>query len=485
MLVGLLVRRGNDLSSQTPSCIDHVGCAVPRSIASGTISDARNVTSFSAPNVKAPNHIASIEKRTVRRVMVRIIPFICVLYIVAFLDRINITFAALKMNAELGATSQQYGLLVGIFFLGYFVFEIPSNLLLHRVGARIWIARILVSWGLIAALTGLAQNVGHLYGLRFALGLAEAGFAPGMMLYLTYWFPRRSRAQAVGVYLLGMPVATIIGAPLSGLILDHVSWFGLSSWRWLLILEGVPAIVLGFATYFLLPNRPEGASFLAPEERTWLVTRLAEEADDARRHGTGSPLAALANAQVWTLTTIYFGILTGLYAFTFWAPLLVKSLVHGSANTAVGFLVMVPSVVGALAMVLLSRHSDQRNERRYHVAIPVAIAGIALVSLGVGSDSLTFTLMLLCVTAVGVYGFFGPFWAIPGAFLGGYGAAAGLALINAIGNLAGFVAPYTIGALAQHAGSPYPGLAVAGLAMLVAAGLVTQLPTHFGQPAPA
>ena len=444
-----------------------------------------NVTSLDVAHLEASGLVDSLERRTIRRVMIRIIPFIFVLYIVAFLDRINITFAALSMNAELRVTSEQYGLLVGIFFLGYFALEIPSNLLLHRVGARIWIARILVSWGLLASLTGLAQNVGHLYCLRFALGLAEAGFAPGMLLYLTYWFPRRSRAQAVGVYLLGMPVATIIGAPLSGLILDHISWLGLSSWRWLLILEGVPAIVLGFATYFLLPNRPESAPFLAPEERAWLVGRLAEEADDARRCGTGSALAALATARVWTLTAIYFGILTGLYAFSFWAPLLVKSLAGGSANTTVGLLVMIPSAVGALSMVLLSRHSDRRNERRYHVAIPVAIAGIALASLGVGSDSLAFTLMLLCVIAVGIYGFFGPFWAIPGAFLSGYGAAAGLALINASGNLAGFVGPYTIGSLTQHAGSPYPGLAVAGLAMVVAAVLVTQLPMRVAESAAA
>ena len=203
--------------------------------------------------------VGAIAEKTVRKVMLRIIPFIFLLYIVAFLDRINISFASLTMNRELAIESEQYGLLVGIFFIGYFLFEIPSNVFLHRIGARIWIARILVTWGIVAVLTGFASGAHQLYGLRFSLGVAEAGFAPGILLYLIYWFPQKDRARAVGFYLSGMPIATILGAPMSGLILDHVHWAGLSSWRWLLILEGAPAVVFGAVTYFLLPDRPEHA----------------------------------------------------------------------------------------------------------------------------------------------------------------------------------------------------------------------------------
>jgi ACS family tartrate transporter-like MFS transporter len=201
----------------------------------------------------------TIETRTIQKVQIRIIPFIFVLYIVAFLDRVNITFAALKMNKELAITSQQYGLLAGIFFIGYFLFEIPSNLLLHKVGARLWIARILATWGIVAVLGGFVHSVHQMYVVRFLLGLAEAGFAPGMLLYLTYWFRQREQARAVGLYLSGMPIAGILGSPVSGLILDRVHWLGLSSWRWLLILEGIPAVACGLLTYFLLPNRPDEA----------------------------------------------------------------------------------------------------------------------------------------------------------------------------------------------------------------------------------
>ena len=424
---------------------------------------------------------AVVETKTVRKVTLRIIPFIFVLYVVAFLDRINITFASLTMNGELTIGSGQYGLLVGLFFIGYFVFEIPSNLLLHKIGARVWIARILITWGICAALTGLAQNVTQLYALRFALGVAEAGFAPGMLLYLTYWFPRKERARAVGLYLSGMPIATILGAPMSGVILDHVHWFGVSSWRWLLILEGAPAVALGALTYFLLPSRPREATFLTPEEQNWLCATLADEERAAQAQTDQSPLRILANRRVWGLVLVYFGILTGLYALTFWAPQLIKTVSSGLSNSTIGLVVMIPSVVGFAAMVLISRHSDRVLERRYHVAVPAIFAGVSLLLLG-ATHSLLPTVALLCVAAIGGYGFFGPFWALPGDFLAGYGAAAGLALINACGNLAGFVGPYTIGAIAQRTGNPYGGLALAGVAMLVAAGVVLRLSTT---PAPA
>lgn len=416
-----------------------------------------------------------IETQTIRKVQIRIIPFIFVLYIVAFLDRINITFAALTMNKELAISSQLYGMLTGIFFIGYFLFEIPSNLLLHKVGARVWIARILVSWGIVAVLGGFVHGVHQLYGVRFLLGLAEAGFAPGMLLYLTYWFRQREQAQAVGLYLSGMPIASILGSPVSGLILDRVHWLGLSSWRWLLILEGIPAVVCGLLTYLLLPSRPEEAKFLTIDEKEWLQTELAREEQQKMEQRQFSTLQALANGRVWQLVAIYFGMLTGLYSLNFWAPQLVKALSSGSSNILIGFLVMIPSLVGLAAMILISRSSDRTLERRYHVAIPAITGGMALVLLG-SAHSTSLAVALLSFVAIGVYGFFGPFWALPCGFLTGFSAAAGLALINSGGNLAGFVGPYAIGTMSKTTGSLYGGLALAGAFMFAAAILVLRLP---------
>ena len=417
----------------------------------------------------------SIGTKTIQKVRIRIIPFIFVLYIVAFLDRINITFAALTMNKELAITSQQYGMLSGIFFIGYFLFEIPSNLLLHKVGARLWIARILVSWGIVAVLGGFVHSVHQLYGVRFLLGLAEAGFAPGMMLYLTYWFRQREQAQAVGLYLSGMPIASILGSPVSGLILDRVHWLGLSSWRWLLILEGIPAVACGLLTYLLLPSRPDEAKFLTIDEKEWLQSELAREERQKMEQRQFSTLQALTSGRVWQLAAIYFGMLTGLYSLNFWAPQLVKSLSSGSSNTFIGFLVMIPSLVGLAAMILISRRSDRTLERRYHVAIP-AITGAVALALLAPAHSTSLAMTLLSLVAIGAYGFFGPFWALPSGFLTGFSAAAGLALINSVGNLAGFVGPSAIGTISKTTGSLYAGLALAGVFMFAAAILVLRLP---------
>jgi MFS transporter, ACS family, tartrate transporter len=417
----------------------------------------------------------SVESRTIRKLRIRIIPFIFVLYVIAFIDRINIGFAALTMNKELAITDQQFGFLSGIFFIGYFLFEIPSNLLLHKVGARIWIARILVSWGLVAALTGLVQSVHQLYVARFLLGVAEAGYFPGIILYLTYWFPQREQARAVALLLTGLPVTSILGAPISGLILDHAHWLGISSWRWLLILEGIPAIVSGFLTYLLLPNRPDEAKFLAMDEKEWISTELKREEQQKLGQRQYSVLQALTNGRVWFLTLIFFGLMIGSYTLYFWAPQLMKSEASGYSNSVVGCLVMVPHLVGLATMIFVSRSSDHYMERRYHVAIPAITAGVALVLLGT-TRSPFFSVALLSLLAIGVYSSLGPFWAMPNEFLTGFSAAAGIALINSIGNLGGFVGPYAIGAMSSRTGSLYRGLGLAGIPMLVSATLVLLLP---------
>ena len=418
---------------------------------------------------------ASIETRTIRKLQWRILPFIFLLYVVAYLDRINIGFAALTMNKELGISGQQYGLLVGTFFFGYFLFEIPSNLLLHRIGARIWIARILLTWGIVAMLTGFVRNVHDLYIVRFMLGLAEAGSYPGIVLYLSYWFRQRERAQAIALVVVGIPVTSILGGPVSGIIMDHVHWLSLSGWRWLLILEGVPAVICGVLVYLWLPSRPAEAKFLTQEEREWITTELArEEATKLKEHQI-SVAQTFTHLRVWHLAWIQFTFIIGLYSLGFWMPQVIKSLSSHYSNTTVGLLAVIPQVVGLAAMVLVSRSSDRSLERRYHAAIPAVIAGMAWLLLG-AANSPAVSMLLLSIIAIGVYSMLAPFWALPVEFLSGYAAASGIALINSIAALGGFVGPYAIGFIKDKTGSLSGGLAFVGISMIVSAVFLVLLP---------
>jgi ACS family tartrate transporter-like MFS transporter len=418
----------------------------------------------------------NVEIRTIRKLRTRIIPFVFVLFVIAVLDRNNIGFAALTMNKELAITSQQYGFVAGIFFFGYFIFEIPSNLLLHRMGARVWIARILISWGIVAILTGFVQTALHLYVVRFLLGVAEAGYFPGILLYLTYWFRQRELGHTVALFLTANAVANIVGAPLSGVILDHVHWFGFTSWRWLLILEGIPAILGGVFTYFLLPGRPAEAKFLTAEEKDWITAELVREEQQKLGSRGITAVQALAHSRVWHLSAVYFTALVGFYAMTFWMPQLIKAISKGYSNTTVGVLVMIPYLVALGVMTVVARSSDRSLERRYHAAVPLIIGATSLVLLTtIVTGSVFISLALWSFVASGIYSLWGPFWSLPNEFLAGFSAAAGIALINCVGNLGGFVGRYAIGVISKKTGSFHGGLVFAGISLFTSAMLLLTL----------
>jgi MFS family permease len=418
-----------------------------------------------------------MEAALVRKLKIRLLPFLFVLFVLAFIDRINLGFAALTMNQELAITTQQFGFAAGIFFWGYFLFEIPSNLILHKIGARVWIARILITWGVIATLTGFVHSVHQLYVARFALGIAESGYFPGIVLYLGYWFRQREKAQAIALILIGIPLASILGGPISGFILDHARWLGLSSWRWLLILEGVPAATLAFLVPFLLPSKPGEAKFLTADEKAWIAEKLEREdrLKLAAKKQSISVARTLLNPRVWHVACIGFCHGFASYTFSFWLPQVMKSLFGGRSNTLVGIAVMIPSLLALVAMVVASRHSDRTLERRYHLAILSVLAGIAFLLLGVPRSPL-FSVVLFSAVAVGNYSFLPIFFSLPGEFLTGSSAAAGIALVTSVTNLGGFAGPFTVGLIRQRTGSFYPGLICAGIFFLVSASLAFVLP---------
>lgn len=423
-----------------------------------------------------------IDTGTIRKLKIRLLPFLFILYVVAFIDRINIGFAALTMNKELAITSQQFGLIAGIFFIGYVLFEVPSNLLLHKIGARIWIARILLSWGIVAMATGFVQSVAQFFVVRFLLGVAEAGFFPGIVLYLTYWFREQERAHAIALFMTALPVASILGAPLSGVILDHAHWLGVSSWRWLLILEGLPAIGCAVLTYFLLPDRPADARFLTQEEKEWIATELKREELQKLQSHHMSAVQALTNRRVWQLGLTALAWDIGLYWMSFWMPQVLKSLSSLYSNTLVGFLVVIPQLVGLVGMVLVSRSSDRSLERRFHTAIPALVGGTALLLLTMTHSPIA-SIVLLSLMAAGTYSFIAPFFTLPSDFLSGISAASGIALINSVANIGAFVGPYTVGAITGKTRSFSGGMAFGGASLLLSATLALLLPRKARAPA--
>ena len=418
---------------------------------------------------------SSVDPQVVRRATVRLVPFLVLLYLVNYLDRVNVGFAALRMNADLGLSSAAYGLGAGLFFIGYFLFEVPSNLVLHRVGARFWIARIMITWGLVAGATAFVQGEVGFYVVRVLLGIAEAGFFPGVLLYLTYWFPRAQRARIVALTFLAVPLASVLGSPLSTLLLQHADgWFGLDdAWRVMFLVEGLPAVLLGGAVLSWLPSRPRTARWLTEAEKDDLERQLAAEA--TAEVGAEVPTrTALTDPRVLALSVVYFGIVFGLYVLAFFLPQVVAGLQDqfdvSFSVLQVGLVTAVPYVFASVAMVLWARHSDRTGERAWHVALPV-FAGAGAIAIALYMRSPWLVMACITVCAVGVYAAIPVFWALPGRILSGVGAAAGIALINSFGNLSGFAGPYVTGWLEDWTGTYRAGMWVVA-ALMVAAGLI-------------
>jgi len=409
---------------------------------------------------------AELETRVLRKITLRIVPFVMLLYFIAFIDRVNIGFAALTMNKELGFSPTVFGFGAGIFFLGYFLFEVPSNLVLDKVGARIWIARVMISWGLISGAMAFVQGPNSFYTLRFLLGAAEAGFFPGIILYLSYWFPARQRAAVTAIFMAAAPLSTVLGSPVSGALLEMHGVLGLSGWQWMFIVEAVPAVILGVVVLFYMTDRPEKATWLRDDERGWLVNTMNAEA--AKKAGTASHSVwrGLADLRVIALSLVYFGTSAGLYTLGIWAPQIIKEF--GLSSLQVGFLNALPGIVAVVAMVLWARHSDRTGERTWHVVGACVLASLGLVLAGFAGTVLA-VLLALTLVNIGISSAKPPLWSMPTMFLSGSAAAAGIATINSIGNLGGFVGPAMIGWIKDLTGSFQGGLFfVAGLLVLSA-----------------
>jgi MFS transporter, ACS family, tartrate transporter len=415
-----------------------------------------------------------IETSTIRAISWRLIPFLVLAYFFSYLDRVNLGFAALTMNAELKFTPLIFSWGAGIFFIGYFIFEVPSNLALERFGASRWIARIMVTWGVISALMALVSGEWSFYILRFLLGVAEAGFFPGIILYLTYWYPAEYRARFLAAFAIAVPVSTVIGAPISGLLLGLDGAMGLKGWQWLFIIEGVPSVLLGVVTWFYLTDRPEHADWLTSEQKAWLSSRLKAEiaAKQAAKHLMLRE--ALSSPKVIALSLVYFGFVAALYGMQFWLPQIVKAF--GLSNARTGFVTAIPYLFGTIAMILWARHSDATRERVMHVGAPLLLTAVAL-GLSSTISNPTMTVVVLTIAAIGMFCTFAVFWTLPTAWLSGTAAAGALALINSIGNLAGFGGPYLIGWAKETTGNTSTGLLVLAVLPLLA-GLLVFLGGH-------
>ncbi len=423
-----------------------------------------------------------LEQRTIAKVSARLIPFLILCYFVAYLDRVNVGFAKLTMDGDLGLTETMFGFGAGIFFIAYFIFEVPSNLALARFGARKWIARIMITWGLLSGLMAAIPTIGRLlgvnnehtfYGVRVLLGLAEAGFFPGIIFYLTLWFPSVYRARIIGYFMAAIPLSSVIGAPVSGQILTWMNGVaGLAAWQWLFIIEAAPAIILAFVVLGYLTDRPAEAAWLADDERAWLAERLAAEERQRVQVEKFTIGQALSNPRVLALSLVYFGAVACNYGIGFWLPSIVKGF--GLTTATTGWVTAIPYVVGTLGMVWYGRRSDTKHERTWHAAVALAIAAIGIGGAALIDDPL-FKMAALTFGAFGTFAVLPVFWTLPTAILSGSAAAAGIALINALGNLSGFAGPFAMGWIKDVTGNFAAGLLLIAACAVVAMVIVLAL----------
>jgi D-galactonate transporter len=409
---------------------------------------------------------AALERATMARVARRLLPMLMACYFIAYLDRVNVGFAGLTMNKDLGFSSAVFGFGGGIFFFGYFLFEVPSNVILEKVGARTWIARILVTWGIISGCTALVTGEYSFISMRFLLGLAEAGFFPGIILYLTWWFPSFYRSRITAIFMAAIPISNILGALISGPLLNLNGFLGIAGWQWLFILEAAPAVVLGIAFYFTMTDRPEHADWLEPEQRDWLIARLAAERaqrEGVRHYSLGE---ALRDRRVLLLSLVYFGGTFSGYGTVLFLPQIVRRLAE--SYTTIGLLSAIPPLFGAIAMVLWGRHSDHTGERVGHTSIGYTVGAVGLIACALMTDPVL-TMAMLVVASMGQSSTGPCFWSLPTAMLSGTAAAGGIALINALGNLGGFFGPYVFGLVKDATGNFTFGLIAIALGPIMSA----------------
>ncbi|WP_405663703.1 MFS transporter [Streptomyces sp. NBC_01166] len=428
---------------------------------------------------------SAIERSAIKKVSVRLVPFVALMFFVNYLDRTAVSFAEPNgMGQDLALTAAQFGFASGVFFIGYIILEVPSNMALHKFGARRWLARIMVSWGVVALLFTWVQNSEQLYTLRFLLGVAEAGFFPGAILFLSQWVPSRHRTKVLGLFYLAQPLTTVIGAPLAGWFINQHGLFGLEGWRVMFLGVSIPAILLGVIAWFYLIDKPADAKWLTPEERDWLTDELAAEnagktgADEKTAHGKAALKAAFTNSRVWTLALIYFGFIYGLYALAFFLPTIINGFQEQFGTT---FSVMdkalitaIPYLPAAIVLYFWSRHATKHGVRTWHIAGPAVVGGISIpIALYMGSPAAT--VAVITVTACAIFAALPVFWSVPSQFLTGATAAAGIALINTAGNVAGFAAGYVTGWLKDFSGAYYLPLFLVGAFMLMSAALMLWL----------
>jgi ACS family tartrate transporter-like MFS transporter len=413
-----------------------------------------------------PSAEHALQDSVLSRLTWRLVPFLFLLYIVAYLDRINVGFAALQMQEQLGFNDRIYGLGAGMFFAGYFFFQVPSNLVLHRVGARRWITLLMMIWGVISSSMIFIKTPQSFYVLRFLLGAAEAGFFPGMILYLKTWFPEAARARAVALFMTAGPLSGVVGGPISGVLLSLPHRSGMQGWQWLFLIEGLPAIILGVVVLFSLTDRPRDARWLTEDQRAWLLTTLENEKATQAAQSKFDLFSLLFDPRIWLLVFVYFGLNTGSYGISLWLPKLLKSTSQGS-NLFIGVISAVPYISAAVAMVLVGQHSDRTGERRWHVAVS-AWVGAAGLLMAAYANSLPVIVLALSLGLMTVNSMTGPFWALPAKFLQGTAAAAGIAMINSLGNLGGFFGPSVIGSMRAATGTFRAGLLIAAATLALA-----------------